>query len=89
MGAITDAIADVRAGRRSPRDVAKSVLTTGVALGLLLVLMFPVYWIVSVSLSVGTTLSSPGSLFGDPATYNLNSFRWVLENEAFRRGLAE
>ncbi|ADB61527.1 binding-protein-dependent transport systems inner membrane component [Haloterrigena turkmenica DSM 5511] len=87
MGAITDAIADVRAGRRSPRDVAKSVLTTGVALGLLLVLMFPVYWIVSVSLSVGTTLSSPGSLFGDPATYNLNSFRWVLENEAFRRGL--
>lgn len=49
--------------------------------------MFPVYWIVTVALSEGTTLSSPGSLFGDPASYTLESFVWVLENEDFRRGL--
>ncbi|QRV14346.1 ABC transporter permease subunit [Haloterrigena salifodinae] len=87
MSTILDAIADLRAGRRSPVDVAKSALTTGVAIGLLLILLFPVYWIITVALSRGTTLSSPGSLFGDPATYTLDSFRWVLENESFRRGL--
>ncbi|SEP88391.1 sugar ABC transporter permease [Natrinema salaciae] len=87
MGKISNTIADLEAGRRTPKDVATSVLTTGVAVGFLLVLLFPVYWIVAASLSKGTTLSSPGGLFGDPFAYTLDSFVWVLENEDFRRGL--
>ncbi|WP_408958535.1 sugar ABC transporter permease [Natrinema sp. 74] len=87
MGKISDTIADVKAGRRSPMDVGISALTTSFAIGVLLVLMFPVYWIITVSLSDGTTLISSNGMFADPSTYNLDSFRWVLENENFRRGL--
>ncbi|QLG48173.1 sugar ABC transporter permease [Natrinema halophilum] len=87
MGKVTDTIDDIEAGRKTPLDIVKTILTTGLAIGMLLVLMFPVYWIISAALSPGQTLTSSKSLFGDVSAYNLDAFVWVLENERFYRGL--
>jgi arabinogalactan oligomer/maltooligosaccharide transport system permease protein len=72
---------------RNPWDTAKTVAGTGGAIGILLVLMFPVYWVLSASLSQGSGLMSTEGIFADPATYNLEAYRWVLFESAFRDAL--
>ncbi|MDF9746907.1 sugar ABC transporter permease [Natrinema salsiterrestre] len=72
---------------RNPRDTAKTVAGTGGAIGILLVLMFPVYWVLSASLSQGSGLMSTEGIFADPSTYNLDAYRWVLFESAFRDAL--
>lgn len=84
---VRQSIAQVRAGKRSPVDIAKTVLATGGALGILVVLMFPVYWIFTTSLSQGAGLMSSEGVFADPATYNLDAYRWVIYESAFTDAL--
>ncbi|WP_226006813.1 sugar ABC transporter permease [Natrinema salinisoli] len=72
---------------RNPWDTAKTVAGTGGAIGILLVLMFPVYWVLSASLSQGSGLMSTEGIFADPSTYNLEAYRWVLFESAFRDAL--
>ncbi len=83
MKALYTAIVDVRDGRRSPEDLAKTMLTTGVAISMLLVLMFPVYWVLTASLSGGTTLLTSDGVFASPSTYNLEAYRTVLGGDRF------
>ena len=83
MRGLSDAIVDLRDGRRTPEDVAKTVLGTGFAISVLLVLMFPVYWVVTASFSGGTSLITSDGVFADPRTYNLDSYRTVLGGDRF------
>lgn len=83
LGSLQSTIADVRAGRKEPRDLAKTVGATGGALIMLLVLLFPVYWIIAAALAGGTSLLSSDGVFADPTTYNLESFRWVFFESDF------
>ncbi|WP_254524180.1 sugar ABC transporter permease [Natrinema caseinilyticum] len=72
---------------RDPIDTAKTVAGTGGAIGILVILMFPVYWVVTASLSQGSGLMSSEGVFADPSTYNLDAYRWVIFESAFRDAL--
>ncbi|QLK26449.1 ABC transporter permease subunit [Natrinema zhouii] len=72
---------------RSPLDIAKTVAATGGAIGILVVLMFPVYWIFAASLSQGSGLMSSEGIFADPSTYNLEAYRWVILESDFSEAL--
>ncbi|EMA43076.1 sugar ABC transporter permease [Halobiforma nitratireducens] len=76
-------IKQVRTGRRSVADVGKTIAGSAGAVALVLVVMFPVYWIISASFSQGTALLSSEGLFADPSTYNLDAYRWVLFESDF------
>ncbi|SDR20291.1 sugar ABC transporter permease [Natronobacterium texcoconense] len=80
---IEKTIEQVRTGRRSVLDVGKTVAGSAGATLLVVLLMFPVYWIVSASFSQGTALLSSEGLFADPSTYNLDAYRWVLFESNF------
>ncbi|ELY93819.1 binding-protein-dependent transport system inner membrane protein [Natrialba hulunbeirensis JCM 10989] len=77
----------VRTGKRSVRDLAKTVAGTGGAIAVLVVLMFPIYWIFTASLSEGAGLMSTEGVFADPSTYNLDAYRWVLFESSFTDAL--
>jgi arabinogalactan oligomer / maltooligosaccharide transport system permease protein len=83
MKGLNNPIVDVRNGHRTPQDVAKTALSTGFAVSMLLVLMFPVYWVVTASLSGGTSLLTSDGVFADPSTYNLDAYRTVLGGDQF------
>jgi arabinogalactan oligomer/maltooligosaccharide transport system permease protein len=77
------AVYDVRTGKRTPWDVAKSVLMTVVGLSMVLILLFPLFWIFAASLAEGTRLFNTSGIFPDPATYNLDAYRWVIFESDF------
>lgn len=81
------AIWEVRTGRRSwldlLLDVAKTTLATAGAVVMVVVLMFPIYWIFTASLSQGASLIQSEGVFADPATYNLDAYRWLLFESDF------
>lgn len=77
------AVYDVRAGHRTPFDVAKSVFMTALGVGLVVVLLFPIYWIISASLAEGTRLFSTEGIFPDPSTFSLEAYRWVIFESDF------
>ncbi|WP_265108019.1 sugar ABC transporter permease [Halosolutus halophilus] len=87
VATVQNTIHEVRTGRRSPWDVAKTILATSGAIGMLLVLMFPVYWIATASLSQGSSLMSSNGIFADPATYNLDAYYWVILESKFTDAL--
>lgn len=74
---------DLRHGHRTPLDVLKSVLMTALSAVMLVVLLFPIYWIFAASLSEGARLLSTEGIFPNPATYNLDAYRWVLFESDF------
>ncbi|SFC43475.1 carbohydrate ABC transporter membrane protein 2, CUT1 family [Halobiforma haloterrestris] len=76
-------IEQVQTGRRSLSDVGKTIAGSTGATLLVLLLMFPVYWIVTASFSQGAGLMSSEGLFADPSTYNLDAYRWVLFESNF------
>ena len=76
-------VEQVRTGRRTVRDVAKTGASTTGAVALLLVLLFPVYWVLAASLSQGSGLMSSQGIFADPTSYNLEAYRWVLFESSF------
>ncbi len=80
---IRRAIHDVQTGERSAWDVFKSVLMTAFGVAMLLVLLFPLYWITAASLAEGTRLFNTQGIFPDPATYNLDAYRWVIFESDF------
>lgn len=80
---IQRAIYDVRTGKRTPWDVAKSVLMTLFGLAMVLVLLFPLFWITSASLAEGSRLFNTSGIFPDPSTYNLDAYRWVIFESDF------
>ncbi|MEY7848482.1 sugar ABC transporter permease [Natrarchaeobius sp. A-rgal3] len=80
---ITQTVEQVRTGRRTIGDLGKTGVGTIGAFAMLVVLMFPVYWIVTASFSQGAGLMSSDGLFADPATYNLDAYRWVLFESDF------
>ncbi|RKD95177.1 sugar ABC transporter permease [Halopiger aswanensis] len=84
---VRQTIEQVKAGKLDPADVLKTVVATGGALSLLLVLMFPVYWIFTTSLSQGAGLMSSEGVFADPSTYNLDAYRWVIYESSFTDAL--
>lgn len=85
---LLEEIEAVRSGHRPPQHLAKSLIATGSAIGLLVVLLFPVYWMLTASLSQGTGLMSSNGIFADPSTYNLDAYRYVLlEDDTFRNAL--
>ncbi|QSW99582.1 sugar ABC transporter permease [Haloterrigena alkaliphila] len=88
IDAIRKTVEQVRTGRRTIRDVGKTVAGSGGAALLVVLLMFPVYWIVTASFSQGAGLLSSEGLFADPSTYNLDAYRWVLfeSNFVFENG---
>src|SRR6056297_360527 len=77
------AVYDLRTGKRTPWDVGKSVLMTAFGLSMVLILLFPLFWIFTASLAEGTRLFNTGGIFPDPATYNLDAYRWVLFESNF------
>ncbi|WP_137288648.1 sugar ABC transporter permease [Natronorubrum halophilum] len=83
MKPLYNTIDDLKNGRRTPEDVAKSMLMTGFAVSVLLVLMFPVYWVITASLSGGSTLITSNGVFADPSGYNLEAYRTVLSGDRF------
>ncbi|EMA69710.1 binding-protein-dependent transporters inner membrane component [Halorubrum aidingense JCM 13560] len=80
---IQRAIYDVRTGKRTPWDVAKSVLMTALGLSMVLVLLFPLFWIFTASLAEGTRLFNTSGIFPEPSAYNLEAYRWVLFESDF------
>lgn len=74
---------DLREGHRTHGDVAKSVLMTLLSLAMVLVLLFPLYWIFTASLAEGTRLFNTDGIFPGPATYNLDAYHWVLYESDF------
>ncbi len=80
---IQRAVHDLRTGKRSVFDVTKSVLMTLFGVAMLLVLLFPLYWITAASLAEGTRLFNTAGIFPDPATYNLDAYRWVIFESDF------
>jgi len=81
--AVRTTVEQVRTGRRTRRDVLKSVLATLGALAVVVGFLFPIYWIVTVAFSSGSSLLSSNGLFADPTTYNLDAFQWVLFESDF------
>ena len=77
------AVYDVRTGKRTPWDVTKSVLMTLFGLAMVLVLLFPLFWITTASLAEGTRLFNTSGIFPDPSTYNLDAYRWVIFESDF------
>ena len=77
------AVYDVRNGNRTALDVAASVAMTLLGFAMLLVLLFPLYWITTASLAEGTRLFNTDGIFPDPATYNLEAYRWVIFESDF------
>ncbi|QAU12703.1 ABC transporter permease subunit [Halorubrum sp. BOL3-1] len=77
------AVHDLRTGERTPWDVAKSILMTLFGLAMVLILLFPLFWIFTASLAEGTRLFNTGGIFPDPTTYNLDAYRWVLFESNF------
>ncbi len=77
------AIHDVRTGERTVFDVGKSVFMTVLGVVMLLVLLFPLYWITAASFAEGTRLFNTGGIFPDPGTYNLDAYRWVIFESDF------
>ncbi|MDJ1431291.1 ABC transporter permease subunit [Halostagnicola sp. A-GB9-2] len=80
-------VEQVRTGRRSVTDVAKTGLGTAGAFAMMLILLFPVYWVFAASLSQGAGLMSTDGIFADPTTYNLDAYRWVLFESNFAHAL--
>jgi len=80
---IRRAVYDVRTGKRSSWDVTKSVLMTAFGLAMVLVLLFPLFWITTASLAEGTRLFNTSGIFPDPSTYNLDAYRWVIFESDF------
>ncbi|APW98113.1 maltose ABC transporter permease [Halobiforma lacisalsi AJ5] len=76
-------IEQVQTGRRTLGDVGKTIAGSTGATVLVLLLMFPVYWIITASFSQGAGLMSSEGLFADPSTYNLDAYRWVLFESNF------
>ncbi|PCR89265.1 sugar ABC transporter permease [Natrinema ejinorense] len=72
---------------RDLRDTAKTIAASGGAIGILVVLMFPIYWVFTASLSQGSGLMSTEGIFADPSSYNLEAYRWVLFESAFQDAL--
>ncbi len=76
----------LRDGRASYRDVG---LTAGATLGaivLLLVILFPLYYMINVALAAGTGAASlyQEGFFASPAEYNLGAFEWLwFESDFF------
>lgn len=66
-------------GSREPRDVLRTLLFSGGALGVVGVLLFPVYWAFVVSISPpNSTVLSPGAITLWPAEPTLQAYRWVF-----------
>ncbi|GAA0719984.1 arabinogalactan oligomer/maltooligosaccharide transport system permease protein [Halorubrum trapanicum] len=80
---IRRAVYDVRTGKRTSWDVTKSVLMTLFGLAMVLVLLFPLFWITSASLAEGSRLFNTSGIFPDPSTYNLGAYRWVIFESDF------
>lgn len=80
---VRTAIWQIRTGRRSVGDLAKTVFATAGATALVVVLMFPIYWIFTASLSQGASLIQSDGVFADPSTYNLDAYRWLLFESNF------
>ena len=80
---IRRAVYDVRTGKRSSWDVTKSVLMTAFGLAMVLVLLFPLFWITTASLAEGSRLFNTSGIFPDPSTYNLDAYRWVIFESDF------
>jgi arabinogalactan oligomer/maltooligosaccharide transport system permease protein len=74
---------DLRHGHRTLGDVGKDVVMTALGVVMLLVLLFPIYWVLTASLSDGARLLSSESIFPDPAGYNLDAYRWVIFESDF------
>ncbi len=74
---------DVRNGHRTVGDVLKSVLMSLVGLSMILILLFPIYWIFTASLAEGTRLFNTEGIFPDPSTYNIEAYEWVLYESDF------
>jgi arabinogalactan oligomer/maltooligosaccharide transport system permease protein len=69
----------MREGTISPIRVAKTVVATLFAAGLLVALLFPVYWVVSWALSgSGATLYSSNGFQLIPSAFSLEPFLWVI-----------
>ena len=83
VATVQRAVYDLRTGKRTPWDVGKSVLMTAFGLAMVLILLFPLFWIFTASLAEGTRLFNTGGIFPDPATYNLDAYRWVLFESNF------
>lgn len=80
---IQRAIYDVRTGKRTSWDVTKSVLMTLFGLAMVLLLLFPLFWIFTASLAEGTRLFNTSGIFPKPSTYNLEAYRWVFFESNF------
>jgi len=78
-----EVVYDVRAGHRTYGDVARSGLMTLLGAVMVLVLLFPIYWIFTASLAEGTRLFNTSGIFPDPATYSLEAYRWVVFESDF------
>ena len=81
------AVEDVRAGDRTVGDVAKSVAATLGAAFMVILLLFPIYWIIAASLAADSRLMSSEGIFPSASEFGLGAYRWVLfESNLLFRG---
>jgi len=82
---VQETIVGLREGRVTYRDVALTAVTTMAALTFVVLLMFPVYWVINSSIAQGTAaanLYSPG-IFADPEQWNLGAYEWLWGESDF------
>lgn len=81
------AIYDVRTGQRTAVDVAKSVGATLGAFLMVVLLLFPIYWIISASLAADARLMSSDGIFPSVSEFGLGAYSWVIFESDFMHAL--
>ncbi|WP_290812972.1 sugar ABC transporter permease [Halovivax sp.] len=77
------AIEDVRDGDRTATDVAKSAGATVGAVFMVILLLFPLYWILAASLAADARLMSSEGIFPSRSEFGFGAYRWVLTDSDF------
>ncbi len=75
----------LRDGRASYRDVGLTAGATLGAIAILLVILFPLYYMINVALAAGTGAASlyQEGFFASPSEYNLGAFEWLWYDSGF------
>lgn len=78
-------IVGLREGRVTYRDVAVTALTSLGALLFVVLLMFPVYWVINSSIASGSAAANLYSqgIFASPAEWNVEAYEWLWAESDF------
>ncbi len=77
------AIDDVREGRTTPKELLAYLLATVAATCVVFLYLFPVYWVLTASLSGDAALLSTDGIGVDPNEFSLDAYSWVLFESRF------